>query len=58
MERSTQEGREMETKSTEAVAREYLEALQEICKRNPPTSVEWLRASKEINALCATMARR
>lgn len=44
----------MKTTSTELAAREYLTALQEIQKRNPPTSVEWLKASKEINALCAT----
>ena len=32
---------------------EYLSQLQEIQKRNPPTSVEWMKASKEINALVA-----
>ena len=42
----------------ERAAREYLAELQEIQKRNPPDSLEWIRASKEINALCKTMAKR
>lgn len=42
----------------ERAAREYLEALQEIAKSNPPGSLEHIRASKQISALCKTMAKR
>lgn len=36
---------------------EYLAALQEIQKRNPPNSVEWIKASKEIHATVRGMKK-
>lgn len=34
----------------------YVESLQEIQRRNPPTSIAWIRASKEINACAKILA--
>jgi len=34
----------------------YVEALQEIQKRSHPDSLEWLKASKEINATAKIIA--
>lgn len=36
----------------------YIAALQEIQKTNHPTSVEWLKASKELGAMFKKMAAK
>ena len=56
--RTTLSGASSGADKVERAVREYLVELQEIQKRNPPDSPEWIRASKEINALCKTMAKR
>jgi hypothetical protein len=57
MERTTKEGRKMENGATKESALRYIEELQAVCKSNPPTSLEWLKASKELNAMFKMMAR-
>jgi len=41
---------------TKQAALRYIDGLQAIQKANPPTSLEWLKASKELNAMFKMMA--
>jgi hypothetical protein len=48
-------GKSNTMKSKDAAIR-YIEQMQEIQKRNPPDSLEWIEASKEINAVARRLA--
>jgi len=46
----------IEKDPVQKAAMKYLEHLQKIQMSNPPDSLPWIQASKEINALANTMA--